>query len=194
MLSCPNHELITSAPRSIRESSTRITFLINSSRYAGKSRAMLDLLSRVPVVRRYRVQVADGLRTTSRPFHLASLHFSTSNPDVLMRLAVFDDHEELVHVEGKGSVILPAVLFMRATIGGVPVEPSSRPLSRGGGAETQKKGLRHQRRGSHEELISRSATDRLMSEQREVSIHRAWQRHALQMLFLNYRDQPVTPS
>ena len=62
---------------------------------------------------RYRVTVADDVNQTGRNFHLASIQFSTSKSDVLMRLTILNNNEEIVHVEGKGNVVLPAVLFMR---------------------------------------------------------------------------------
>ena len=57
--------------------------------------------------------VGDDVNQTGRNFHLASIQFSTSKADVLMCLTVLDGKEEMVRVEGKGSVVLPAVLFLR---------------------------------------------------------------------------------
>jgi hypothetical protein len=44
-----------------------------------------------------------------------------------MRLTIFDHNDEIVSIEGKGSVVLPAILFMR------PVSNVSRPTSKTGG-------------------------------------------------------------
>ena len=91
---------------------------------------------------RYRVTVADDVNQTGRHFHLASIQFSTSKSDVLMRLTVLNNNDEVVSVEGKGSVVLPAFLFMRDvsnTTNNVvqppppTAQPSSRPTSKTGG-------------------------------------------------------------
>ncbi len=71
--------------------------------------------------------VADDINQTGRNFHLATIHFRTSKSDVFMRLTIFDHDDEIVSIEGKGSVILPAILFMR------PVSNISRPTSKTGG-------------------------------------------------------------
>ena len=65
---------------------------------------------------RYRVTVADDVNQTGRNFHLASIQFSTSKSDVLIRLSVLDNNDEVVSAEGKGSVVLPVFLFMRDII------------------------------------------------------------------------------
>lgn len=57
--------------------------------------------------------VGDDVNQTGRNFHLASIQFSTSKADVLMRLTVLDGKEEMVSIEGKGSIVLPAMLFLR---------------------------------------------------------------------------------
>lgn len=62
---------------------------------------------------RYRVTVSDDLNQTGRNFHLASIQFTTSKSDVLFRLSIFDNQDEVTNVEGKGTVVLPAFLFMR---------------------------------------------------------------------------------
>ena len=49
-----------------------------------------------------------------------------------MRLTVLDHHEEVVSVEGKGSVVLPAILFMRDVTNTVQTPLLARPLSRTG--------------------------------------------------------------
>lgn len=97
---------------------------------------------------RYRVIVADDINQTGRGFHLASLRFQTSKSDVLMRLTVFDNNEELLRVEGKGCLVVPSILFMRNVTNTVqqlpPVPPpqiqpsSTRPASKaaGGGDDT----------------------------------------------------------
>lgn len=89
----------------------------------------------------YRVTVSDDLSQSGRNYHLASIQFNTSKPDVLMRLSIFDNNEEVVNVEGKGSVVLPAFLFMRDVIAGQTAnnhgatngQPTSRPTSKTGG-------------------------------------------------------------
>lgn len=74
---------------------------------------------------------------------MASIQFNASKSDVLMRLTILDNHEEVVSVEGKGSVVLPAFLFMRDvtnaasnTTQGPPTtttgQSSSRPTSKTG--------------------------------------------------------------
>lgn len=74
---------------------------------------------------------------------MASVQFSASKSDVLMRLTILNNNEEVANVEGKGSVVLPAFLFMRdvtntansVTQGPPPTttaQPSSRPTSKTG--------------------------------------------------------------
>jgi hypothetical protein len=82
---------------------------------------------------RYRVIVNDDINQTGRNFHLASIHFSTSKSDVFMRLTIFDNNEEIVSIEGKGSLVLPAILFMRTVTNIVQTQSSSRPTSKTGG-------------------------------------------------------------
>lgn len=77
--------------------------------------------------------VAEDTNQTGRNFHLASIHFNTSKSDVFMRLTIFDNNQEIVSVEGKGSVVLPAFLFMRTVTNVVPAQPTSRPTSKTGG-------------------------------------------------------------
>ena len=79
---------------------------------------------------RYRVLVAEDTNQTGRNFHLASIHFSTSKSDVYMRLTIFDYDQEIVRVEGKGSLVLPAILFMRTASNIPQSRPSSRPTSK----------------------------------------------------------------
>jgi hypothetical protein len=54
-----------------------------------------------------------------------------------MRLTILDNHDEVTSVEGKGSVVLPAILFMRdITNAAEPIKtdkPPSRPTSKTGG-------------------------------------------------------------
>lgn len=101
------------------------------------------------IICRYRVTVADDVNQTGRNFHLASIQFSTSKSDVLMRLTVLNNNEEVASVEGKGNVVLPAFLFMRdvTNTANNPVQPpppptapaqtttqgASRPASKSGG-------------------------------------------------------------
>ncbi|UJR30270.1 hypothetical protein I4U23_017808 [Adineta vaga] len=112
------------------------------------------------IICRYRVIVGDDSNQTGRNFHLASLQFTTSKSDVLMRLTVFDGSEEIVRVEGKGNVVLPAVLFLRdvtntvSTAVQAPSAPTpqvsttaataspltSRPASKTGGKKDSKSG------------------------------------------------------
>ena len=77
--------------------------------------------------------IAEDTNQTGRNFHLASIHFHTSKSDVFMRLTIFDNDNEVVSVEGKGTVILPAILFMRTAANAVQSQPSSRPSSKTGG-------------------------------------------------------------
>lgn len=94
--------------------------------------------------KRYRVIIGDDVNQTGRNFHLASIQFSASKSDVLMRLTILNNNDEVVSVEGKGSVVLPAFLFMRdvtnaasnATQGAqstTAAQPSSRPTSKTAG-------------------------------------------------------------
>lgn len=71
------------------------------------------LPNRNQIICRYRVTVSDDLNQTGRNFHLASIQFTTSKSDVLFRLSIFDNQDEVTNVEGKGTVVLPAFLFMR---------------------------------------------------------------------------------
>lgn len=61
---------------------------------------------------RFRVRVANDLQLTGRSFHLASLQFVTSNAEAFFRLSVFDQNEEILGVEGKGTIVLPACAFL----------------------------------------------------------------------------------
>lgn len=68
---------------------------------------------------------------------MASIQFSASKPDVFIRLTVLNNNEEVVSVEGKGSAVLPAVLFMRDVTNSATqstvTQPVSRPPSKTGG-------------------------------------------------------------
>jgi hypothetical protein len=85
------------------------------------------------------VTVADDVNQTGRHFHLASIQFSASKSDVLMRLTVLNNNDEVVSIDGKGSVVLPAFLFMRDVTNTVQAaqpataQPPSRPTSKTGG-------------------------------------------------------------
>ena len=74
---------------------------------------------------------------TGRNFHLASIQFSASKSDVLMRLTILNNNDEVASVDGKGSVVLPAFLFMRdvtnAAQSTTTAQPSSRPTSKTAG-------------------------------------------------------------
>jgi len=57
-----------------------------------------------------------------------------------MRLTILNNNDEVVSIEGKGSVVLPAFLFMRdvTNVAQAPpptttAQPSSRPTSKTGG-------------------------------------------------------------
>ena len=55
-----------------------------------------------------------------------------------MRLSVLNNNDEVVSVEGKGNVVLPAFLFMRDVTNAAQAplttaQPSSRPTSKTGG-------------------------------------------------------------
>lgn len=81
------------------------------------------------------------MNQTGRNFHLASIQFNASKSDVLMRLTILNNNDEVVSVEGKGSVVLPAFLFMRDVTNAVnnaaqsttTAQPSSRPTSKTAG-------------------------------------------------------------
>ena len=79
--------------------------------------------------------MAEDTNSPGRKFHLASIYFSTSQTDVMMRLTVLDDNEEIVNIEGKGCVVLPAVLFLRTVTNVVQSQAIPRPTSRTGGGE-----------------------------------------------------------
>ena len=90
--------------------------------------------------------VADDVNQTGRNFHLASIQFSTSKSDVLMRLTVLDNNDEVVSIEGKGNLVLPAFLFMRdvnnsannaAPAPTTTAQTSSRPTSKTGGSSIE---------------------------------------------------------
>lgn len=57
------------------------------------------------IIMRYKVTVSDD--------HLTSLHFTTSKPDVLVRLAIYDNGEEMLSVIGKGVLSIPAYIFLK---------------------------------------------------------------------------------
>jgi hypothetical protein len=82
---------------------------------------------------RYHVTLADDINQTGRNFHLASIHFNTSKSDVLIRLTVLDHDEEIIRVEGKGCIVVPAILFMRNVTSIVQPQLLSRPTSKTGG-------------------------------------------------------------
>ncbi|CAF2133241.1 unnamed protein product [Rotaria magnacalcarata] len=86
--------------------------------------------NREQVLCRYRVNITDNINQTGLNFHLASIQFTASKSDVLMRLTVLDNNEEIVSVEGKGCLVLPAVLFMRTITNVVLSQSSSRPPSK----------------------------------------------------------------
>ncbi|CAM2703017.1 unnamed protein product [Rotaria socialis] len=86
--------------------------------------------NREQVLCRYRVNITDNINQTGLNFHLASVQFTASKSDVLMRLTVLDNNEEIVSVEGKGCLVLPAILFMRTITKAVPSQSSSRPPSK----------------------------------------------------------------
>jgi hypothetical protein len=50
-----------------------------------------------------------------------------------MRLTILDNEEEIVSIEGKGSIVLPAFLFMRTITNIIQTQSSSRPTSKTGG-------------------------------------------------------------
>ncbi|CAM4739728.1 unnamed protein product [Rotaria magnacalcarata] len=135
------------------------------------------------VICRYRVTVADDVNQTGRNFHLASVQFSTSKSDVLIRLTVLDNNDEIVSVEGKGSVVLPAFLFMRdvtyAATSATTNQPLSRPPSKTGGAnkkDSNKNAAGNTQRGSVAETSTigsgRSDKDKSGSEKRSRSSSR----------------------
>lgn len=79
---------------------------------------------------RYRVNIADLNNQLGLNYHLASIHFTTSKSDVLMRLSVLDNNEEIAGVEGRGTVILPSILFMRTITNLQPPPSPTRPVSK----------------------------------------------------------------
>nr|DBA26857.1 TPA: hypothetical protein GDO54_011063 [Pyxicephalus adspersus] len=51
--------------------------------------------------------------------HIATVHVQTSKSDVFIKVQIFDNHEEVVSVTGKGQAVIPAFCFL----------PTERPLS-----------------------------------------------------------------
>ncbi|CAF0738248.1 unnamed protein product [Adineta steineri] len=136
------------------------------------------LPNREQIICRYRVIFAEDINQTGRNFHLASIHFNTSKSDVLLRLTVFDNDEEIVSIEGKGCLVLPAILFMRHVTHIVqqqqqqqqqqPPQPPSRPTSRTGGGG----GIRKKDRGSISESSTMNSNTRLEKE-KSVTLDRS---------------------
>ncbi len=99
---------------------------------------------------RYRVIIADDINQTGRNFHLASIHFSTSKSDVNMCLTIFDHNHEIINIEGKGSLVVPAICFMRSTTNISP----SRPTSKTEGNGSFKRNNNNTHRGSTDDLTT----------------------------------------
>lgn len=45
--------------------------------------------------------------------HFASIQMNTSKSDVVFKLAVLDNEEEVISVEGKGHAVIPAFTFLK---------------------------------------------------------------------------------
>ncbi|CAF3652930.1 unnamed protein product [Rotaria sordida] len=107
------------------------------------------------IICRYRIIISDNVNQTGLNYHLASIHFSTSKTDVLMRLTVLDNNEEIVSVEGKGCLVLPAILFMRMITNIVQPQPQpvlkSTPKTTGG---SRKKDLNNTYQGNITDLTT----------------------------------------
>lgn len=72
------------------------------------------------IIMRYKVTVVDD--------HLTTLQFTTSKPDVYIKLAIYDNGEEMLNVVGRGNISVPAFIFMKDR----NLEPDvSRPGSKG---------------------------------------------------------------
>ncbi|CAF4088818.1 unnamed protein product [Rotaria sp. Silwood2] len=151
---------------------------------------------------RYRITVADDFNQTGRNFHLASIQFSTSKSDVLIRLTVLNNNDEVVSVEGKGSVVLPAFLFMRDVTNAAssvvqappPIQPLSRPQSKTGGAikkDSNKAAGGTAHRGSVVEssTISSGRSDKDRSGSEKRSFHK----YVIQATVLR-KTWPLTPT
>ncbi|CAF3372079.1 unnamed protein product [Rotaria sp. Silwood1] len=123
------------------------------------------------IICRYHIITSDNINQTGLNYHLASIHFSTSKSDVLMRLTVLDNNEEIVSVEGKGCVVLPAVLFMRTITNVVQPPPVSKPNSRTTGG-SRKKDLNNTHQGNVADLTTinsaRSDKDRIGNGMRNL--------------------------
>lgn len=63
---------------------------------------------------------------------MSTLQITTSKPDVYLKLAVYDNGDEIVSITGKGFAQIPAVIFQKDRTEGGPGEPSrdSRPASK----------------------------------------------------------------
>ncbi|CAF1182417.1 unnamed protein product [Rotaria sordida] len=166
---------------------------------------------------RYRVTVADDVNQTGRNFHLASIQFSTSKSDVLIRLTILNNNDEVVSVEGKGSVVLPAFLFMRDVTNvasniaqALPLtQPLSRPPSKTGGTtkkDSNKPAAGNTHRGSVVESSTvgsgRSDKDRSGSDKRSRSSSRTgimadeeekFHKYVIQVTVLR-KTWPLTPT
>ncbi|CAF1269415.1 unnamed protein product [Adineta ricciae] len=168
--------------------------------------------NREQLICRYRVIVADDINQTGRGFHLASLRFQTSNSDVLMRLTVFDNNEELLHIEGQGCLVVPSILFMRNVTNTIqqppplpppPIQPSSsstRPTSKAGGGGGSRK-----RDGSRTNLgdttplntANRLDKDAVRPESRSaiptIEVEEKYHKYIIQVTVL-HKSWPLTPS
>ncbi|UJR16262.1 hypothetical protein I4U23_003169 [Adineta vaga] len=165
--------------------------------------------NREQIICRYRVIVADDINQTGRGFHLASLRFQTSKSDVLMRLTISDNNEELLRVEGKGCLVIPAILFMRNVTNTVlqppPLPPppiqqpaSTRSISKTGGGARKKDGNRTTL-GDTTPLnnVNRSDRDTLRpssrSEVTNIEIEEKFHKYIIQVTLL-YKSWPLTPT
>jgi hypothetical protein len=92
-----------------------------------------------------------------------------------MRLTILDNDDEIVSVEGKGTVILPAILFMR------PVSNVSQPPSRPPSKTSHKKSVSSTHQGSVVDSTVMSKERIGSGGKRSVSSD-----EALQFLFYNY--------
>ena len=54
---------------------------------------------------RYKVTVSED--------HMSTLQLTTSKPDVFLKLAIYDNGEEVISVHGKGTALISAFMFLK---------------------------------------------------------------------------------
>jgi len=73
------------------------------------------------LILRYKVTVSED--------HLLSLQIATSKPDVYIKFSIFDGEKEILNVNGKGTAVIPAFIFLKDR-GENPGDGTSRPNSK----------------------------------------------------------------